>query len=107
MKKFIIFILFLLSAGLCYLATRPSHAPSVLPSINTGAAKNVTAKLPSLPTMPQSTGRHSMLESLPHPLKDFFPRLLFKRCNSRQSGQGQLGRLKGHATGNASGSHCH
>jgi len=94
MKKFIIFILFLLSAGLCYLATRPSHAPSVLPNINTGAAKNVTAKLPSLPTMPQSTGRHSMLESLPHPLKIFSQDYYLKDVTQDKAGKANWVALK-------------
>lgn len=97
MKKFIIFILFLLSAGLCYLATRPSHAPSVLPNINTNVAKSVTDKLPALPTMPtmpQSQGKHSMLASLPHPLKIFTLGYYLKDITQEKMGKGNWVTLK-------------
>lgn len=85
MRKLIV-ILFLLSAGLCYIATKPSHAPSLLPSFNTGAAGTITEKLPGLPTIPQ--GKHSMLEVLPHPLKVFAQGYYLQELTREKMGKG-------------------
>jgi len=90
MKK-LIFILFLLSAGLCYVATRPSHAPSLLPSFltestTTKAPASNTKKLPALPSVPHGT--QGMLEVLPKPLKIFGQAYYMKDVTQGKMGNG-------------------
>jgi membrane peptidoglycan carboxypeptidase len=96
MKKFIVFILFILSAGLCYMATRPSHTPphsTTYPAGSTTKAEtttkgtnSITQKLPSLPSVAQ--GKTGIMASLPKPVKIFTQAYYLKDVTEEKTGKG-------------------